>query len=170
MSPSARLQILVWPAVLAYVGWLVPHAVHELNDEAVVQGLFRAYHPPYPLPAGGHVVDARPLELAGELSQRFGLAPSRPAPAGDDVEAWRAWLTAAGLRPTDRRARDRLTHPRLLWQAGRPRLVLGTLDRDYVVLLPEHGVSLLPEVALGDGPALDLDRPLERRWTPAFQR
>lgn len=169
MSPSGWIQVALWPAVLGYVGWLVPHGYFELSDEAVVQGLFRKYWPPYPLPSGGHVVDPRPIDLARELRARFKPQGPDLSPPADpsDREAWRAHLAALGVAAHDARARAPLTHPRLTWLNGQPRLVLGTLDRDYVVLVPGHGVCLLPEVAPTDGPALDLDAPLVTRWTPA---
>ncbi|MCA9545611.1 MAG: hypothetical protein KC613_14500 [Myxococcales bacterium] len=171
MSPSGWIQLALWPLAIGYAGWLVPHAWHELNDEVVVQGLFRKYWPPYPLPDGGHVIDPRPVDLAHELRVRFRPAgPERSAPStADDVEAWRGHLAVLGVATRNTRARAPLTHPRLLWHAGQPRLVLGTLDRDYVALVPGHGVCLLPEVAPTDGPALDLDAPLVTRWTPVFR-
>jgi hypothetical protein len=169
---DAGLRWVVGGAVLAYLGWLVPHAWLELNEDYAYAGLFRQHRSPYPLPDdAGWVIDPRPGDLDAELSARYFGGRPLPPLAAPTLEGWRARFAALGQptapiearAPADSEAAAHFT-PRLVLRPEGPRLVVGRYEGQWVAFEPTVGVLLVREVALAEAPALALIGAREPRF------
>ncbi len=154
---------LLWLPMLLYMGWVVQQAHTELNDDYVIQGLFRTYQPPAEVPEGW-LIDARPGGLLDELRVRYGR-PGLPSlePPDDGPTHWHIHLNSLGIsaQPTQGTGAT----PRLLFLPGGTWLQTGTFQGQPVVFDPRRGVILLADGALApDVAALELLDVHERPW------
>ncbi len=163
---SCKLSLFLWLLTSAYALWLLPHAYQELNEEYKVEGLFRSYERPHAL-SEGWLLDPRPGDLLEELLSRYrpgssALLHSGPLPK--DPQAWAQLLERYGLESRLGHGLGRGLHPRLIFTAGGPWLLISLYLGRPVVFDPQRGLIFLKERVLQERPALILFNAKEAPW------
>ena len=158
-------MIWLWVALGLWACFITYRAYGELRGAQTVQGLFRAYQPPFQADVGW-VIDPRETSLGHELALRYSGSQSQLGrrPDGRDT-TWQSALKALALKPVEVGSSASLQRPSLRFIEGRstPDLWIGRYGEKHVVFRQGLGVVVMQTLPIAQR-TLTLTQAVVRPW------